>query len=585
MLTVSALDVSSQGTASNANKFMHIVPVPSSDSSIMPSLDDIVPLNMELNFDFDGQFKMLQSFQFPYSGIGKNRRCFQLSWLNKYKWLEYSKNRNAAFCNTCRQFNPKDPNPTFTTVGFTNWKMAMETGRGFEKHMKSELHLSAEMRKYERKKRVESNTSVSNLVNSTVLQKRQYYFKAIVKTIIFSVGHHLALRGNWDNENHQEGGIFNDLFAFAKERDLELVNCEKYIPANAKYTSPEIKNEIISILAVLLRESIVREVMSADVNYFTILFDGTKDKHGDEIVSLAARFVSGGIPKEVLLFFETTDETDAESFTNLTVDSLNKYGIEVLRILSQCYDGASVMNGYKSGVATRLQNVLKKIIPYIHCFNHRLHLVIIYVVKQIQAVREFFDQLQLIYTMLRKPKIKKINEGKSMKRLIETRWTGHKNATRAMLQNYNGFVDTFKLAVRNTSKDIDGEDIAICTGILTVITSKTFTFILIVMNEILTIIEPADVIFQKREVGYKRALPVVESVKTCISELRTDHHYQQFADQSEVLIKSIVSAHPPVRRPVRINRERCTALKDYVVEETIGERSYEGTEVKSFFLK
>ncbi|KAJ6644666.1 Zinc finger MYM-type protein 1 [Pseudolycoriella hygida] len=408
-------------------------------------------------------------------------------------------------------------------VGFTNWKTAIEVGKGFSRHELSEMHLTAASRKAEKTKRIETDTSISTLVTSTVLLKRRYYFKAIVKTILFLVEHHLALRGNWDKEYHEEDGLFNSLFDFAKERDPDLVECEKFMPSNAKYTSPEIQNEIIDILAELLRESIVREVLNADVNFFTILFDGTKDRNGDEIVSLAARFVSSGKPVEVLLFFETTEDA--------------------MRILSQCYDGASVMNGYKSGVAKRLQDVLKKIIPYVHCFNHRLHLVIIHVVKQIQAVKEFFDQLQLIYTMLKKPKIKKIHEGKSMKRLIDTRWTGHKDAAKAILQNYYEFVDTFKLAVKNISKEIDGEDIAICTGILAVITRKTFVFILVCINEILSFLAPADVIFQKREIGYKRVMPVVESVKTCILELRND--------------------------------KRSTLLDDFTVEETIGERSGE----------
>lgn len=83
-----------------------------------------------------------------------------------------------------------------------------------------------------------------------------------------------------------------------------------------------------------MREIIVREVMNADVNFFTILFDGTKDKHGIEIISLAARYVYGGIPREALLFFEMTEDTDVEAFTTLMVESLRSYGIDSMRILS-----------------------------------------------------------------------------------------------------------------------------------------------------------------------------------------------------------------------------------------------------------
>lgn len=541
-------------------------------------------MGKELDLDKDEQLRTLQSFPFPYTGAGKNRRCFQLGWLRKFEWIEYSKTGDAAFCNVCRQFSTQTKDPTFTTSGFTNWKIAMEAGKGFQRHERSEIHLNAAAAKVERKQRKETETSVSTLVNSTVLLKRRYYVKAIVKTIIFLVQHHLALRGNWDIEDNEEQSLFTSLFAFAKENDAELAACERYMPSYAKYTSPLIQNELISTIAELLRDSIIREVIDADVNFFTILFDGTKDKHGDEIVSLDARFVSKGKPQEVLLFFETTDDQDAETFTSLTLNSLSRYGLDVQRILSQCYDGAAVMNGYKSGVARRLQDELNKTIPYIHCFNHRLHLVIIHVIKQIQTVKEFFDQLQLVYTMLKKPKIKKIHEGKSMHRVIDTRWTGHKGAVHAMLQNYVDFVNTFEQAVKNTSNKIDGEDIAICTGILTVITRKAFVFTLMTVNEILEVLAPADVVFQKREIGYRRAMPVVESVKSSILEYRSDARYQQIERNANELLGKITSGSVTSSRPVRQNRGKSTLLKEYTVEQSIGERSSEAIELKSFFF-
>lgn len=53
------------------------------------------------------------------------------------------------------------------------------------------------------------------------------------------------------------------------------------------------------------------------------------------------------------------------------------------------------MKGYKTGVSKRLQDELDKIIPYVHCFNHHLHLVIIHTVNH-PRVKQFFEQLQSI---------------------------------------------------------------------------------------------------------------------------------------------------------------------------------------------
>lgn len=149
---------------------------------------------------------------------------------------------------------------------------------------------------------------------------------------------------------------------------------------------------------------------------FTILFDGTKDKNRKECISLAARFVSRGKPTEVLLFFETSMDLDAHAFTTLLLESLAAYKLDARNIIRQCYDGAAVMNGYKSGVAKRLQEELGKPIPYVHCFNHRLHLIVVHTVTQISSVKQFFEQLQLIYRMFKKHKIRQLYEGKAVKR-------------------------------------------------------------------------------------------------------------------------------------------------------------------------
>lgn len=76
------------------------------------------------------------------------------------------------------------------------------------------------------------------------------------------------MRGDWDDEEKEEGGLFNSLFEFAMNRDPQLIEYQKHMPKNATYKSPQIQNEFISILAHLLRASIVNEVKKADADGF-----------------------------------------------------------------------------------------------------------------------------------------------------------------------------------------------------------------------------------------------------------------------------------------------------------------------------
>lgn len=433
---------------------------------------------------------------------------------------------------------------------------------------------------HEKTKRMLSQKSVSDMVNTTVLEKRRYYCKTIVDVIIFLASNRLALRGDWDNEENVEGGLFNSLFEFALNRNEKLIECQKHLPPNVTYKSPIIQNEFIDILASMVRDVVVKEAMSSDADRFTIFIDGTKDKRGDECISLAVRYVIGGKPNERLLFFETTKDLDAGAITELLLNSLKSYGLDARKILSQCYDGAAVMKGYKSGVAKRLSDKLEKIIPYVHCFNHRLHLTIVHTVNQIGTVKLFFDQLQSLYSFFKKPKVKSVYEGNSVKRLIDTRWTGHLEATKSVLGSFSEIVSTLD-QVKSSKSDLDGEDIAMAIGLSSILKQKKFVFILTFMSEFLESFGPVDRLLQSRDISYHRAMPLVEVLQSTISEFRTDKNFSKFSEISDEMLSKFTE----MTRPARRSRRRSTYLDDFVIEDTIGERANEADDIKATYFE
>ena len=76
---------------------------------------------------------------------------------------------------------------------------------------------------------------------------------------------------------------------------------------------------------------------------------------------------------ESLLKMLSSDALDAKSLKSVLLDTIEEYKLTE-RVVAQCYDGATSMSGSKGGVQ-RLQNELGRVIPYVHCFNHRYHLV------------------------------------------------------------------------------------------------------------------------------------------------------------------------------------------------------------------
>lgn len=97
---------------------------------------------------------------------------------------------------------------------------------------------------------------------------------------------------------------------------------------------------------------------------------------------------------ERLLVMASTKHCDALSLTDLIISELRKTGLTTEKILSQCYDGASVMSGKRGGVQQILQ---EREVPYVHCFNHQLHLVVIHAMSSENAPQAFFDVCDMLY--------------------------------------------------------------------------------------------------------------------------------------------------------------------------------------------
>lgn len=104
------------------------------------------------------------------------------------------------------------------------------------------------------------------------VEKNRYYIKSIAEIIQFLVVNELALRGHFNIENYEERGLFKNLFEYTLRKDKYLSEYQLQIPKNATYTSPEIQNEIIAIITEIVRENIVQEINSADVNLVLVYF-------------------------------------------------------------------------------------------------------------------------------------------------------------------------------------------------------------------------------------------------------------------------------------------------------------------------
>ena len=118
-------------------------------------------------------------------------------------------------------------------------------------------------------------------------------------------------------------------------------------------------------------------------------------------------------------------------------------------MVSQAFDGASVMSGQYSGLQALICEFCGRNVVYIHCFCHRLHLVVTAVMNNIEELKDHFDTVSALYKFFKLAAVKEEYSGGAIKRLIETRWSGHFVSCKAINDNYTEIVKTLPLAAKN----------------------------------------------------------------------------------------------------------------------------------------
>ena len=93
-----------------------------------------------------------KDYKFPKRSFGKNAqttRSFQPTWFIDHPWIHYDETNDSAFCHVCIQayhrgcLSSKTAEPRFLFEGYTNWKDAKRSGRGFPGHENSDCHKEA----------------------------------------------------------------------------------------------------------------------------------------------------------------------------------------------------------------------------------------------------------------------------------------------------------------------------------------------------------------------------------------------------------------------------------------------------------
>ena len=172
----------------------------------------------------------------------------------------------------------------------------------------------------------------------------------------------------------QQTGNFRELLSVIGKFDTTVKKKLENNPSNAKYVHHDVQNEIINVMAEMIRKQLRDEIKDAE--HFAILVDESRDISKKEQISVIVRYLNTESERvvEEFLHFTPADGLDADSLFASIKQTLSRCGIDLNCCVGQCYDGAAVMSGCNNGV----QELFRREVPqavYIHCHAHRLNLV------------------------------------------------------------------------------------------------------------------------------------------------------------------------------------------------------------------
>ena len=368
----------------------------------------------------------------------------------------------------------------FTHTGFRDWKHAAGKTGKLEKHNQCFSHKISMISWKEYTTGIENRTTIADRLDSVRSKRREenrHYIRTVAEVILLCARQNVALRGHRESQLSLNKGEILDMIS---NHDEIVKRRLQGGPRNAMYTSPGIQNTILSLLGGMVRKEICDGVTNAEV--FSLLVDESKDISKKEQISFVLRYVDvhGVICEHFLTFAEATS-LNAEGLAKNILEVLAKFELPLDCLVSQGYDGASVMSGSCSGVQKRIQDAAPQAV-YVHCFAHTLNLVLVDSVRAIPSANEFFLLLESLYVFIsttkahvvfmeQQSKLHPDTQPLQLQRLSDTRWACRYGAVNSICRTYDSLLTTLEeISGSSDSKGIQAKGLYLQV--------KTYSFVL-----------------------------------------------------------------------------------------------------------
>lgn len=484
---------------------------------------------------------------FPKTKSAGCNRSFDKKWYEAYPWLEYSYAVDGVFCHTCRAFGTSvafskgTVDPAFIEHGCRNWQKLKTK---LANHHKSDYHTQANGRlsMYLKSRPIDAILSVARAENlrrkeAERAQNREVVTRLIRIVQILGIAG-APLRGHYEGDNDVYRGLFKELYNLLADFDAVLGKHRESADGNALYTSKTIQNEIIQSVYDVMTDEMCRDFEKT--KHIAVMVDETTDCSNHEQIAILIRWADEDLRvHETLIAVRRAISTKAEDLLDILLDALKSKRL-LDKVIAQCYDGGSNMQGHLNGLQAKLSQACGKNILTVHCYAHCLNLVLVDSMKNVKEAFSFFGILEALYVFIegsaqRHGIFEQIAKSmdcklKKLKKLSETRWACRAEAVNAIADNVHVVIKTLE-ELEDTAEQ--AKIAAQSKGLLSTVQSFDFILWIRLLQPVLNSILTVSAMFQKNDLDIDSALRAVDVLEATIKEFRDSDNFNHTYEECE----------------------------------------------------
>ncbi|KAK2418993.1 zinc finger MYM-type protein [Trifolium repens] len=397
----------------------------------------------------------------------------------------------------------------------------------------------------------------------------------------------MAFRGHNESLTSLNKGNFRELVEWVKSNNEQVRDAFDRGAKDCIMICSDIQKDFATSCAHEVTKVIMEELGDKQ---FSVLIDESRDISVKEQMAVMFRFVNDkGEVVERFLALQYVKDTTSKALKDALFSILDRHMLSISRLRGQGYDGASNMRGEFNGLQRKILDENPYAL-YVHCYAHRLQLVVVSVTSSCSSIHDFFEYISLIVNTtsasckrmdaLREAQHKdivsrlengEISKGRglhqesSLARAGDTRWGSHHISLIRLDQMWSSAINVL------STVDEVGRVPSQAAGLIEKMECFKFAFILKLMLKLFGITNELSKMLQRKDLNIVLAMELVDDVKIRLTTLRESGWDDLFDNvQKFCIAKGIplldMDAEIPVRGRSRLEGRTVTNLHHYRAE-------------------